>query len=68
MLVMDMLHQAIHIAEVTCRASIPLTHSYLIAALAAVIILLGVAAQRSTKEERGVREVAGGVGGDGGCW
>jgi hypothetical protein len=58
MLVMDMLHQAIHVAEVTCRASIPHTHGYLIAALAAVIFLLGVSAQRSTKEERRVREVA----------
>ena len=68
MLVMDMLHQAIHIAEVTCRASIPHTHGYLIAALAAVVVLLRVAAQRSTKEERRVRDLAGGIGGDGGCW
>ena len=67
MLVVDMLHQAIHIAEVTCRASIPHTHGYLIAALAAVVVLLRVAAQRSTKEERRVRDLAGGIGGDGGC-
>jgi hypothetical protein len=64
MLVVDMLHQAIHIAEVTCRASIPQTHGYLITALAAIIILLGVAAQRSTEEERGVGDFAGGIGGD----
>ena len=63
-LMVKVLHQAIHVAEVTSSASLPHTYGDLVAGFAAIVVIL--VAQEAHKA-RGVRDVAGAVGGDGGC-
>ena len=62
--VVEVLHQPIHIAEVTNRAAIPPAYSDLIATLATIIVVLVVT--QEPYKVRGVWDVAGGVGGNGG--
>lgn len=64
MFFMYVLHEAVHIAEITGVASIPATDGNLVVALAAVVIILA-AADESEGVGR-VGNVAGGIGRDGG--
>jgi hypothetical protein len=61
-LIVEVRHQPIHVAEVTCAASVPSTNGDLIGALTAVVIFL-VGAQES-KETGRVGDVGGAVRGD----
>lgn len=63
-LVVEVLHQPIHVTEVTSLASIPQTNSNLVRATATVIIVLVVTKQ--TSQARGIGDLARAVGGDGG--
>ena len=69
-LVVEMLHQPIHVAKVASIASIPSANSNLVGALAAVVIFL--IGTKEGKDARGVGNIAGAIGGDrgsrGGRW
>lgn len=69
-LVMEMLHQPIHVAEVANIASVPSTKSDLVGALAAVVIFL-IGAKEGEDAGR-VGDIARAIGGDrgsrGGRW
>jgi hypothetical protein len=60
----EVLHQAIHVAEVTNSAPFPHAYSDLVAGFSAIIVVL---VAQEAHEARGVRDIAGAVGGDGGC-
>jgi len=61
-LIVEVRHQPIHVAQVTSTASVPSADSDLIGTLATIVIFL-VGAQES-KEARRVGDVGGAVGGD----
>ena len=64
MVIMDMMHQIIHIPQLPRIAPFPSTHGNLVIALPAVVILLATAQQRQGGGRVG--DLAVGVGGDGG--
>lgn len=61
-LVVDVLHQPIHVSQVASRAPVPATYGHLIAGLAAVFVVLVVAQQ--PEDTRGVWHIAGAIGGN----
>ena len=62
MILVDMMHQRIHMSQVSCVAPVPSTHGHLVVALAAIVILLR-AAQQGQRRRR-VGDLARRVGGD----
>jgi hypothetical protein len=63
-LVVEVLHQPIHVAKVTSITSIPSADSYLVGALATVVIFL--IGTKECEDAGGIGNIAGAIGGDGG--
>lgn len=61
-LVVEVLHQPIHVAEVASGASIPSATSDLVGALATIVLFLIGA--KECKDAGGVGDIAGAIGGD----
>lgn len=59
MIVVDVLDQIVHVAEIAYVASLPPTHGNLVVALAAVVVILAAAYQG--QEGGRVGDVAGGI-------
>jgi hypothetical protein len=66
MLKVQVLHQPIHVLQVTDGTAVPPTYSDLICALAGVIVILAIA--QRTDHARGIGDIAVGIRGDGGGW